>query len=360
MIKKRLKFGKLYLLFLIILHFFIFLGLYYEGRLPVSQDNSLPPKIVELKKGENLFSIAQTLYEQGLIKNRLVFILEAIRTGAYREFKAGEYALYPYQSLNEILHILRAGKVYLHRITVFEGATLWQIAELLEKNEVCPREEFLTLAKDRNFLQSLGIPSETAEGFLFPDTYFFPKNTPCSLVMAWMVKNFFQKWETLKKRAEATKLSLKEIVTLASIVEKEAYLDEEKPIIAGVYLNRLKKGMPLQADPTINYALKNFRRLTYQDYRRVKSPYNTYLHNSLPPTPIGNPGLSSLKAVLYPAKVPYLYFVADGTGKHIFSTTYKDHLKAIGQIREMTKKEEVMSKGDLVLKGDASVKAPTL
>ena len=325
---------KIFVLLLILFHLLLFLGLYVEGLQPVSGNKNLPPKIVEIQKGGNIFEISQKLYQNGLIRNRLIFMIEALRSGKHKEIKAGEYALYPYQNIEEILDILVKGKVYQHRITVFEGATLWQVAEILERERVCSREEFLKWAKNREFLKELKIPSDTVEGYLYPDTYFFAKNTPCPQVISTMVKNFWEKWKTLEPFLQKSNLPLRDVVILASIVEKEAYYDPEKPIIAAVYLNRLKKGMPLQADPTINYALKEFRRLTYKDYRSVKSPYNTYLHTSLPPTPICNPSLSSLRAVLVPAKVPYLYFVADGTGKHVFSKTYKEHLKAISRVRQ--------------------------
>ena len=338
---KLTRFRKVYLLLLLVFHLFIFAGLYFEGLQPLSQNKNLPPKIIEIQRGEGLIDIAQKLYQNGIIKNRVVFIIEALRSGKNKEFKAGEYAFYPYQTISEILDILSKGKVFQHKITVFEGATLWQIAEILEKEGVCSKKEFLKWAENKEFLRELGVPSDTAEGFLYPDTYFFAKNTPCPQFISTMVRNFWEKWKSIEPLAQKSNLTLREIVILASIVEKEAFYDSEKPIIAAVYLNRLKKGMPLQADPTINYALKSFRRLTYKDYRSVKSPYNTYLHNDLPPTPIGNPSLSSLKAVLTPAKVPYLYFVADGTGKHIFSKTYKEHLKAINEVRKAPPTEEL-------------------
>ncbi len=338
---KITRFRKVDILLLLLFHLFLFAGLYLEGLQPVSQNKNLPPKIIEIQRGDGLIEIAQKLYQNGIIKNRIVFTIEALRSGKHKEFKAGEYAFYPYQTIGEILDILSKGKVYQHRITVFEGATLWQIAEILEKEGLCSEKEFLKWAENKEFLQELGIPSDTAAGFLYPDTYFFAKNIPCPQIISTMVKNFWEKWKSLEPLAEKSNLSLREIVILASIVEKEAFYDSEKPVIAAVYLNRLKKGMPLQADPTINYALKNFRRLTYKDYRSVKSPYNTYLHNHLPPTPICSPSLSSLKAVLTPANVPYLYFVADGRGKHIFSKTYKEHLRAINEVRKTSPNEEL-------------------
>jgi UPF0755 protein len=295
--------------------------------------SSKEPIIVEIEKGDNIFKVAKKLKEKGLIKSELFFILKAFKTGTYNKIKAGEYAFYPSQSVEEVLTFFKEGKIYLHKITIPEGSTIWQIADILEKNKICKKEEFLSLAENPSVAESFKLPGPTLEGYLYPDTYFFHKDTPPQVVIQTMIENFWKHWEKFKEIAEKQKKPLKKVIILASIVEKEAYYPEEKPIIAAVYLNRLKKRMPLQADPTINYALRDFRRLTYKDYYSVKSPYNTYLEDGLPPTPICNPGEESIKAVLFPAKVPYLYFVAKGDGSHYFSKTYKEHLEAIKKIR---------------------------
>lgn len=336
MLIQKLKFSsdiKIVVPLLLLFHLALFTGFYLEGIEPVTEEKTDIPKFVEIEKGESIFTVAKKLKAEGLIKSIPVFLFEAIRLGVHREIKAGEYALFPHQRPSEILEILSKGKVYLHRVTIPEGATIWQIAEILEAQKICSKEEFMKMAEDPEFVKSLGLPGPTVEGYLFPETYFFAKNTHPAKVIKTMTDKFMEVWQELETLVPERKLSMREVVILASIVEKEAYYEAEKPIIAGVYLNRLKKGMPLQADPTINYALRSFRRLTYKDYVSVKSPYNTYLHNSLPPTPIGNPGKSSLLAVLKPAKVPYLYFVADGNGGHIFSRTYAEHLKAIEMVR---------------------------
>jgi len=342
--------------FMILFLLFLFTGLYYEGLEPVSKDKSLPAKLIEIEKGESLYQIAQKLKKEGIIKNSLVFAIEAIRKGVYKEFKAGEYALYPWQSLDEIFEILKKGKVYLHKVTIFEGATLWEIAEILEKNNITSSKKFLSLATNEKYVKSLGLPGPTLEGYLYPETYFFAKDSSPELVIKKMTDKFWEVWRELEPLAIKSGLSLKEVITLASIVEKEAFYEKEKPIIAAVYLNRLKKGMPLQADPTINYALKRFRRLTYKDYYQVKSPYNTYLHNNLPPTPIGNPSKSSILAVLKPAKVKYLYFVANGDGSHIFSRTYQEHLAAISKIRNKENSLKETKANDSNSSGEVSFK----
>ncbi|WP_051173159.1 endolytic transglycosylase MltG [Thermodesulfobacterium hveragerdense] len=314
-----------------------FLGYYFEGLEPVVKGPTKEFKVVEIKKGESVWSIAKKLKKQGIIKSSLVFYLEALRKGYYHKLKPGEYGFYLNQPLSEILTMLVEGKVLATKITIPEGYTLWQIADLLEKNEICNKEDFLKLAESPQTAKQYGLPGPTLEGYLFPDTYYFYRNSHPGQVVKTMVDNFWKHWKKYEEIAKKQKKSLKEVIILASIVEKEAYLNSEKPVIAAVYLNRIKKKMPLQADPTINYALKSFRRLTYKDYYQVKSPYNTYLNPGLPPTPIGNPGEASIKAVLFPAKVPYLYFVAAGNGSHVFSVTYKEHLEAINKIRETPK-----------------------
>ncbi len=325
--KKLIIFISFSILILVLIEF------YLESLSPNFKTKTVEPKIVEIERGDSILEISRKLKENGIIKSELVFIFEALRTGTYNKIKAGEYAFYPYQSIKEILIYLKEGRVYLRRITIPEGSTLWQIADILEKNKICKKEEFLSLAEDPVTAESFGLPGPTLEGYLYPDTYFFHKDTPSEIVIQTMVENFWRHWEKYKEIAEKQKKSLKEVIILASIVEKEALYFKEKPLIAAVYLNRLRRGMPLQADPTINYALRHFRRLTYKDYYSVKSPYNTYLNIGLPPTPICNPGEGSIKAVLFPAKVSYLYFVAKGDGTHYFSRTYKEHLRAIKRIR---------------------------
>ncbi len=320
-----------------VIFFILFLltgGWYYHyGLQPVNPKDSRNFKIVEIKKGDGVFTIANKLADAGVIKSRLVFILEALRTGVYKKFQAGEYAFNLNQDLHQIFKILTEGRVVYHKVVIPEGLTLWQIAEVLEENHICKKEDFLKLAKSPEIAKKFGLPGPTLEGYLYPDTYYFPKNTHPGIVIKTMVDNFWKHWKKYEKIAKKEGKSLKEVITLASIVEKEALFDREKPIIAAVYLNRLKRGMPLQADPTVNYALKKFRRLTYKDYYTVNSPYNTYLNPGLPPTPICSPGEASIKAVLFPAKVRYLYFVAKGDGTHYFSRTYRQHLRAIRKAR---------------------------
>lgn len=323
--KKSMLLSLIFILFI--------LGFYLQAFQPVSFEKNKEFKIVEINKGDSIWMIAQQLEKHGVIRSKIAFILKAFITGKHRTIKAGEYGFYTSYTLDEILEILSQGKVFLHKVTIPEGATLWQIAEILEKEGICKKEEFLSLTQNPEIVQNFGFSSSTLEGYLFPDTYFWAKNTHPNLVIKTMVDNFWKNWKEFEVITKSKNMTLEKVITLASIVEKEAFYNWEKPIIAAVYLNRLKKGMPLQADPSINYALKKFRRLTFKDYYSVKSPYNTYLNEGLPPTPIGNPGKESIRAVLFPAKVPYLYFVSKGDGTHYFSRTYQEHLKTIEKIR---------------------------
>lgn len=222
---------KFLFILLIVFHFFLFTGLYLEGLEPVTSDKRKPPKIVEIQKGENILSIANKFKREGLIKNRVVFIIEALRTGIYKEFKAGEYALYPFQNLREIFEILKQGKVYLHKVTIFEGATLWQISKILEENHICSGEEFLKLAQDKSFIESLGFSGPSLEGFLYPETYYFEKNTPPAKVIKTMVSKFLEVWKELEPHTINTSLTMREIVILASIVEKEAFFEAENQLL---------------------------------------------------------------------------------------------------------------------------------
>lgn len=316
--------------FLILAGLYLF-GWYLELTEPVSSVEA--PQVVFISPGTPVKEVARLLEERGLIKNRYVFLLEALRLRVLDKLKAGEYELSPHMSPKEILQILAEGRVITHIVTVPEGANVWEVADLLDRAGLVPKEAFLSKAFDKKFVQALGIPGPSVEGFLFPDTYYFVKGMPVEEIIRRMVSRFWEVWRKYEDRAKELGISVYEAVTLASIVEKEAVLSREKPLIAAVYWNRLKRGMPLQADPTVRYALHRFRGRLYYKHLRVKNPYNTYRYLGLPPTPIANPGEESLKAVLYPAKVPYLYFVSRGDGSHHFSRTYQEHLMAVRKYR---------------------------
>ncbi len=311
---------------------FIFVTYYYL-TLPATFKEDAKPKIIYIPPGTPFKKVAKILKQEGLIRTQIGFTLEAWRLGVLNKIKAGEYKLDPRNPPKKILRTLAEGKVIIHKVTIPEGYNLWDIAALLEKEDLLSKQEFLTKAFDTKLLKKLGIPGNTAEGYLFPDTYIFYKGISAEKILTKMVHQFFKVWSEFAPRAKQLGLSMHQVVTLASIVEKEAKIPEERYLIAGVFWNRLKRGMPLQADPTVRYVLKKFNSVLSHKDLQVKSPYNTYIHSGLPPGPICNPGKEAIRAVLYPKKTDYLYFVAKGDGSHYFSHTLKEHIQAIKRYR---------------------------
>ncbi|WP_022853363.1 endolytic transglycosylase MltG [Thermodesulfatator atlanticus] len=302
---------------------------YHELTLPAAEGEA-SPKIVFIKPGTPFKEVAKLLKEKGIIRSELGFTFEAYRLGVVHQLKAGEYELDPRDPPARILRILAKGRVVTHYVTIPEGYNIYEIARLLDKAGLCKRDDFLQVVKDPSFLKEFNLPGPTAEGFLFPDTYAFSKGMSPRLIAATMVIRFWKIWnKEFAKRAQEIGVSVKTAITLASIVEKEAIIPRERPIIASVFWNRLKRGMKLQADPTVRYATKRFYyRLRYRDLRS-RNPYNTYVYPGLPPGPICNPGKDSIRAVLWPAKTDYLYFVSKGDGTHYFSRTLREHERAV-------------------------------
>ena len=229
----------------------------------------------------------------------------------------------------EILAKLTRGDILTHPVTIPEGLTREQIAELLSGKGLGNRERFMKLTEDPVLVNKYGIQGETLEGYLYPDTYQFARGLSARSVIETMVNRFWQLVGPLKKRAKEVNMPIGEVVILASIVEKETGRSGERPIIASVFLNRLKRRMRLDSDPTVIYGLKNFNgNLTRKDLAKP-TPYNTYLIRGLPPGPIANPGIASIKAVLYPAGTDFLYFVSKNDGSHYFSKTLAEHNEAV-------------------------------
>lgn len=274
-------------------------------------------------------SILQMMRKDELIKseNRLRIVAKIM--GYKSKIKAGSYEVKGGTSSYHLLKQLVEGKVKLVRVTIPEGKNSRQIAVILHRQVEIDSAEFVHLVKDSAFIRKLSIDSASLEGYLFPDTYYFYWGVQPEEIIKVMVHQFSQQFDsTLAKRAKEMGFTLSQVLTLASIIEGEAVLDSEREIISAVYHNRLKKGIPLQADPTIQYIIPDGpRRLLKRDLA-IDSPYNTYKYSGLPPGPINNPGLASIKASLYPAKVKYLYFVANGDGSHTFSKNLKEHLRA--------------------------------
>nr|WP_319397209.1 endolytic transglycosylase MltG [uncultured Desulfobacter sp.] len=288
------------------------------------------PVTFTVSSGQHLSAIARNLQDQELISNLIAFKLYVRIKKSGTRIKAGEYAMNTGMSPKTILNLLTSGKNKLYRITLPEGLNMEEIAMLVQKAGLCSSKDFLAVCNDLKFINELKIPGMTLEGYLFPDTYFFSKETDCKTLITKMVstfnKTFNDKW---KARAKELDLSVHEVVILASIIEKETGNAKERPIISSVFHNRLKRNMRLESDPTVIYGVSDYHgKIRYKHLRRV-TPYNTYKINGLPAGPIANPGALALKAALYPARTNYLFFVSKNDTTHQFSTNLRDHNRAV-------------------------------
>lgn len=283
-----------------------------------------------IEPGQSLKQIAENLESRNLIPNALVFRAYARYQKTATRIPAGEHLVSLPASPVQILDQLRKGRIRLYRMTVPEGLTMEETAAVAANAGFCDKDHFLSLCRDPDFISDLGIPSHTLEGFLFPETYFFPKSTRCRQVIDTMVGMFFtvvtSEWE---KRAEELGFSLQEIVTLASMIEKEAAVPLERPLISSVFHNRLKKGMRLQSDPTVIYGDPEFEGRIRTRHLQRKTDYNTYQMHGLPKGPIANPGAKAIEAALFPAESDYLYFVSRNDKTHYFSKTLAEHNRAV-------------------------------
>ena len=281
---------------------------------------------VTIPPGASMRAASDSLGKSGVIRFPRLFRVYASATHRDRVIKAGTYLLHRNSSWGDVLTALREGKGLVHVVTIPEGFALSQIEALVATKLDAPIDSVNAAARDTALLRQEQVPTPTLEGYLFPDTYIFAEGTTGRAAVDAMVHRFDQIWRPQwTARLDTIKLSRNELLALASIVEKEARLPAERPIIAAVYLNRLRAGMMLQSDPTVQFALgKHVSRVYYKDLE-VESPYNTYKHTGLPPGPIASPGKASIEAALYPANVPYLYFVAFPDGHHEFHRDLKDH-----------------------------------
>lgn len=306
-------------------------------RLPVSPHPKSTP--VDIPPGTSAMSVANQLQAEGIIADAQAFYWLCRYRAAAHRIRAGEYAFPFPMTPDQVLDKLVQGKVVLHRVTLPEGSTIRDIARSLDREGLGRDADVSDLARDRAFIQSLGLDHITLEGYLFPETYHYPKNESAGAILKSMVYQFRRQFtEEMRRRAFEVGLSVHEVVILASIVEKEAAVDTERPLIAAVFLNRLRRGMPLQSDPTAVYDLPDFSGPIQPAHLKRQSPYNTYLIKGLPLGPICNPGARSLQAVLFPADVPFLYFVSNHDGTHQFSNTLSEHQQAISRSRGKSKK----------------------
>jgi len=290
------------------------------------------PVTVTVEEGQRFADVASALRRQGVLRHTWPLLLWARLTRRDRDVHWGEYLVTTPLSPLELLARITGPPDALHAVTVPEGFTVRQILTLLAASGFGSPESFRCLLDDPLFLAAEDLPPAGAEGYLFPDTYNFPLATPQDRILRTMIQHFRDVFDAeLARRAAALGLTEHQAVTLASLVEEETGRADERRLVAAVFLNRLKRGMPLQSDPTVLYGREDdSRTLTHADLLRP-TPYNTYTIAGLPPAPIANPGRAALEAAVDPAPVDYLYFVARGDGSHEFSTTLTAHNAAVNR-----------------------------
>lgn len=284
--------------------------------------------VVNIPKGTSIRKVSALLSEKKLIYSALAF--EGLARWKKIRLKAGEYLLSPSMSPEAILAQLASGHVVLHSVTVPEGLTLKEISDLLRSKDLVLPEDFFRVASDPNLLKKYNVEAQTAEGYLFPETYHFRKGVTAREIVVNMLSMYRKKvLPLMEQNGGGTRMTLHEVMTLASLIEKETSVPEERPLVSAVFCNRLARGMRLQTDPTVIYALPHFDGNIRKTDLNIDSPYNTYRYPGLPPGPISNVGVGSILAALKPAPVDFLYFVAKNDGTHHFSSNLETHLQAV-------------------------------
>ena len=320
---------------------------YYGIVLLWPQLNSENSTKISISKGSTLIDVSNQLFDQRIIKNKKSFILAVKTLGYEKDLPAGKFlieeATTNYCIIKKIVNSVALSK----KMTILEGWSVNDIALELESKFNIKKDSFLKAVKSRRLLRNWKIDSNSFEGYLFPDTYLLPEDASSEDVINKMVFEYNNNiTPAMRTRMAEINLSENEVLTLASIIEGEAIFDSERPRISGVYHNRLKKRMRLQADPTIQYIIEDSpRRLLNKDLK-IESPYNTYLNYGLPPGPINNPGIESIKAALYPEDVDFLFFVARGDGYHTFTRTEKEHNEAKKEFQKIRRKNKKSKKAN--------------
>ena len=322
----------IFIALLFIMGYIFFTPNYYQGNSPVKFD---------IKKGEPFSQVVDRLFINGIIPSKSNFRIAAFFYGAEKRVRAARYYIPNGLSYLDLLDLFINGDCnFARKVVIGNGATINWIASKLQWQVYIDSVDFINKANDTDFLQSLGHYQPSLEGYLFPEEYeVYEHSSPEEVITLFYKgnKDFFV--DSLKRRCDELGYSIHEILTLASIVEGETNLVQEMPKIAGVYHNRLNRGMKLQADPTIQYLLPGgWRRLLYKDLE-IDSPYNTYMYEGLPPAPINNPRKDAIIAALYPEQHNYLYFVSNGNGGHKFSRTHSGHLKNVREYRRWLKSQ---------------------
>jgi UPF0755 protein len=298
-----------------------------------------PEKVfVDIPHGTSRWNIAGILKANNVIRNRLAFALYS-EWHFRKRLEAGEYLFDHPENSREVFWRISRGQIFVHTVRIPEGWTMYEMAGEFERQGVCSRGDFLEAAHDTTLISDLAPQAPSLEGFLFPSTYEFTRQATCEQAVKRMVQNFRSVWETLEHtNAPPEGFTPERVVTLASLVERETPNAEERPVVAGVFYNRLKRDYPLQCDPTVQYALQlagHPEKDVHPRDLKIDSPYNTYTHRGLPPGPIANPGEASLRAALTPAQTDYLYFVANDEGGHFFSRTLEEHNRNVARLRRL-------------------------
>ena len=313
--------------------------IYYAIVLLWPQGNIDELAEIYISKGSTLIDVSAELYDKKVINNKSSFILAVKILGYEKDIPAGKFNIVNtstnYSLINNLINSVNVSM----KVTILEGWSIDEIAEKLHTSIKIDKKSFINASQNENLLKKWDVNSDSFEGYLFPNTYQFTEHETATEIINKMVSEY-KKNITKKMRDRMSKMDLteNEVLTLASIIEGEAIYDSERPRISGVYHNRLNKGMRLQADPTIQYIINDSpRRLLNKDLK-IKSPYNTYLNHGLPPGPINNPGIESIKAAIYPEEIDFLYFVAKGDGYHTFSKTEKEHNRAKRAFQKVRRK----------------------
>jgi UPF0755 protein len=300
-------------------------------------------KFILIPRGTSSVEVARRLEAEGIVMHRALFLAYLKTFKRSSHLQAGEYQFQGALTVPQIADKIIRGLVYYHEVTIPEGLSLFEICDSLEQKGFANRDEFWSAVRRGDLVAGLTPPPKNLEGFLFPDTYRLTRGETTDEIVQAMIERFKQVYESrLKIDMQHQSMSLKEVITLASLIEKETGGGDERALVSAVFHNRLKKGIPLQCDPTVIYAAKlqgSFKGELYRSDLARDSAYNTYKYAGLPPGPIANPGLQSIEAALKPANVDYLYFVSDNNGRHVFSKTLDEHNRAVSAYRHNSRLE---------------------
>ncbi|HEY5594325.1 MAG TPA: endolytic transglycosylase MltG [Nitrospiria bacterium] len=327
---RQRRIGRMAIALLLIGTVFLFGVVQEVTFLYIPPDRERVQRVLEIPEGTTLRETARLLFQNGLITRVESFVVVGKLLAIERRIIPGEYAFHTQMLPLEIIGLIKSGRVIQYEITIPEGYALAQIGRVVEEKGLARADEFIRRATDPVFIQSLGYEADSLEGYLYPESYYFSKRVGSEGILRAMVKRFEAVYTPdMEKRADEIGMTRLEVVTLASIIEKETSVDEERPVVSAVFHNRIKKKIPLQSDPTVIYGLPHFNGNLTRKHLKIRSPYNTYRVKGLPPGPIANPGRASLWAALNPVSSEYLYFVSKNDGTHYFSRTLAEHNRAV-------------------------------